>query len=306
MERIKKTEKAGLPACRKAGFLHPECREYVNIFDIIEYSGKRIVLHPWLCYAFSMQEKKEGERMQNRMDLRSLLRLVGRSSPIWLLCMLLCAAGVYGVSAYCIPPSYTASATLYIYNSQEDTRELNAGNVDTSRKLVSTCSVVLQSDRTLEQVLRRTGGKRSLEELRGMLHMEAVDHTEILRISVSSGDPEEAATLCNTLLDCAPTELLRVLQGGSVKVIDTAAVPEHPDSPNAVVNAILGAVLGLAGSITAILTWNLLDGRVRTAEELEPCGAPVLAEIPIPFHLGEEATWCEGSNPNISSNPRLC
>ncbi|MFR2562872.1 MAG: YveK family protein [Anaeromassilibacillus sp.] len=125
-----------------------------------------------------MQEKKEGERMQNRMDLRSLLRLIGRSSPIWLLCMLLCAAGVYGVSAYCIPPSYTASATLYIYNSQEDTRELNAGNVDTSRKLVSTCSVVLQSDRTLEQVLRRTGGKRSLEELRGMLHMEAVDHTK--------------------------------------------------------------------------------------------------------------------------------
>ena len=85
---MKKTEKGGLPACRKAGFLHPECREHVNIFDIIEYFGKRIVLYPWLCYAFSMQEKKEGERMQNRMDLRSLLRLVGRSSPIWLLCML--------------------------------------------------------------------------------------------------------------------------------------------------------------------------------------------------------------------------
>lgn len=253
-----------------------------------------------------MREKKEGERMQNRTDLQSLLRLIGRSSPIWLLCMLLCAAGVYGISVYGIPPSYTASATLYIYNSQEDARELNAGNVETSRKLVDTCAVLLQSDRTLEQVLRRTGGKCSLEELRGMLHMEAAGNTEILRISVSSEDPEEAATLCNTLVDCAPSELLRVLQGGGVKVIDTAAVPEQPDFPNAVVNAILGAVLGLAGSVTAILTWNLLDGRVRTAEELAQCGAPVLAEIPIPLRLGEEATWYEGSNQSISSNPRLC
>lgn len=204
--------------------------------------------------------------MQNRTDLRSLLRLVGRSSPIWLLCMLFCAAGVYGISAYCIPPSYMASATLYIYNSQEGARELDAGNVDTSRKLVSTCSVVLQSDRTLEQVLRRTGGKRSLEELRGMLHMEAVDHTEILRISVSSGDPEEAATLCNTLLDCAPTELLRVLQGGSVKVIDTATVPEHPDSPNAVVNA-FGGCVGIGRFDHGDFDMESPDGRVRTAEE---------------------------------------
>ena len=70
---------------------------------------------------------------------------------------------------------------------------MNAGNVDTSRKLVDTCAVILQSDRTLEQVLRRTGGKQSLEELRGMLTLDSVDHTEILRISVTSKDPQQAA-----------------------------------------------------------------------------------------------------------------
>ena len=126
--------------------------------------------------------------MHKRTDFPSLLWLLIRSSPIWLLCMFLCACAAYGFSAYVLTPSYTSSATLYIYNSQDTARELNAGNVDTSRKLVDTCAVILQSDRTLEQVLRRTGGKQSLEELRGMLTLDSVDHTEILRISVTSKD----------------------------------------------------------------------------------------------------------------------
>lgn len=226
--------------------------------------------------------------MHNLTDFRSLLRLLGRSSPIWLLCAFLCAGGAYGLSAFCLPPSYTASATLYVYNSQEATRELNAGNVDTSRKLVDTCAVILQSDRTLEQVLRRTGGKHSLEELRGMLHLESVDHTEVLRISVVSDDPDEAAELCNTLVACAPSELLRVLQAGGVRVIDTAAAPEEPDSPHVAGNTILGAGLGLGGSITVILAWKLLDGHIRTTEELEQCGAPVLAEVLVPAYPRED------------------
>ena len=222
--------------------------------------------------------------MHKWTDFPSLLWLLIRSSPIWLLCMFLCACAAYGFSAYVLTPSYTSSATLYIYNSQDTARELNAGNVDTSRKLVDTCAVILQSDRTLEQVLRRTGGKQSLEELRGMLTLDSVDHTEILRISVTSKDPQQAALLCNTLVACAPSEILRVLQAGNVKVV----------------------LLGLGCSITAILVWKALDGHIRTAKDLEECGAPVLAEIPLPACLGEVTIWYGVENQSTLNKRRIC
>ena len=244
--------------------------------------------------------------MHKWTDFPSLLWLLIRSSPIWLLCMFLCACAAYGFSAYVLTPSYTSSATLYIYNSQDTARELNAGNVDTSRKLVDTCAVILQSDRTVEQVLRRTGCKQSLEELRGMLTLDSVDHTEILRISVTSKDPQQAALLCNTLVACAPSEILRVLQAGNVKVVDSASVPEKPTSPDLAVSTILGGLLGLGCSITAILVWKALDGHIRTAKDLEECGAPVLAEIPLPACLGEVTIWYGVENQSTLNKRRIC
>lgn len=237
--------------------------------------------------------------MQNVTDVRSILLLLIRLSPVWMVCTLLCAAGIYCFSAYVLPPSYTASATLYIHNSQTEAPQLDAGNMDTSRKLVDTCAVLLQSDRTLEQVLRRTGGKYTSDVLRKMVHMEAVDRTEVLRISVTAKDPQEAANLCNTFAACAPSELLRVLHSGGVEVVDTAREPEKPSSPNVAANTILGGLLGFGGSVTGILAWELLDRRVRTVEDLERRGVPVLAKIPAERYFGREAARCTGKSPDI-------
>jgi succinoglycan biosynthesis transport protein ExoP len=55
----------------------------------------------------------------------------------------------------------------------------------------------------------------------------------------------------------------------NVSVIDKAAVPVRPDSPNLLLNASLAAVLGLMGGVGLAFLLAYLDNTVRTPEELE-------------------------------------
>ena len=67
----------------------------------------------------------------------------------------------------------------------------------------------------------------------------------------------------------------------SVNVIDEAEIPEAPSGPNRVMYTAVAFLAGLFVAIAIVVLKDMLNTRVRSAEEVEEMlGIPVIGRIP--------------------------
>lgn len=69
-------------------------------------------------------------------------------------------------------------------------------------------------------------------------------------------------------------------QIGKVRILDEAVPPIEPISPNKKLNLLIGMILGLALGICLTFLREYLDRTVRSVEDIEVFGLPLLATIP--------------------------
>ncbi len=74
--------------------------------------------------------------------------------------------------------------------------------------------------------------------------------------------------------------ITEVGQLGDVRIIEPAEIPEEPLGPNKKLNLILGMLFGLSLGVGLAFLIDMLDNSVRTVEDLERMGQPVLGSIP--------------------------
>ena len=131
--------------------------------------------------------------------------------------------------------------------------------------------------------------------------------TVLIDVRVVDPSPEQAAELADavaaSLVDVV-TDLESPATGepSSVRlsVVEAALVPTDPVSPNAALNALLGLVVGLGLAVGAVVAWDALDTRVRSAEQAsEALGAPVLTALQADPDMGER--WMVSHETGFSS-----
>ena len=77
------------------------------------------------------------------------------------------------------------------------------------------------------------------------------------------------------------SRITEVGQLGDVRIIDEAAAPEFPIAPRKRMNLMLGMIIGLGLGIGLTFLLESMDNSVRTIEDLERLGIPVLGSIPL-------------------------
>jgi capsular exopolysaccharide synthesis family protein len=94
--------------------------------------------------------------------------------------------------------------------------------------------------------------------------------------------PANDANRANLQSELQKLAVLAAVQTGDAQVADYASVPTTPSSPNKKVNLIVALVLGLALGVGLAILLNVLDRRLKEAEDLEDAyGMPALATIPL-------------------------
>ena len=194
------------------------------------------------------------------------------------------AAALMGTLLF-ITPKYQSSAMFYVNNSNislgDASVSITSGDLSTSRSLVKSYIVILNTRETLTDVIDYAGVDRTYGEVRGMITAEAVNNTEIFRVTVTSPDPNEAEQLANAIAYILPKRIGTIIEGTSAQVVEAAVVPRSASSPSYSNNTLMGFLAGMVLTVALIVLRELFDITVRTEEDITTvCPHPVLASVP--------------------------
>ncbi|MBR1724356.1 MAG: lipopolysaccharide biosynthesis protein [Ruminococcus sp.] len=248
-----------------------------------------------------MENEKEME-----IDLRDIFYLLLSKLPFIILITVIATIAGFAYAKMVMPVKYTSSVSIYVNNANENAMQeqdrANAADIQASKALASTYIVILNDDivydevsemlfeeydiRDLEKVFTVAYNDSepyiSANQIRSLVSISSVNDTEVIQITATTENASLAADICTNIAEIAPELLTRVTKAGSVETIGYAKVPTAPSAPNVKRVTAIGMLLGLVLSVAIVIISDLLDSRIKTAEDFKKRFGeiPVLAEIP--------------------------
>lgn len=226
-------------------------------------------------------------QMNNNIQQIDLIKLLFTFIHRWWVFAITCTvAGIVATiyTLYFITPLYQSSVSIFINNRQNTSTSseyISSSDISTARNLVKTYLAVASSDKVMTAVAEELGGSYNAAMLKGSISARQVNETELISITVTTTDPEEAARIANAVAVVFPDQIAEIIEGSSAKVIDYAKVPLTKSYPVNTTNVITGIMLGAAlGAIIVIIEY-FADVRIKDSDDLTALSDyPILGHIP--------------------------
>lgn len=239
---------------------------------------------------------------------------------IMLLVGVLTGGITFTYSKFVLPELYQSSVSLYVNNetSHISDNEVDMSGLTTARSLANSYVIILKNDVVMEEIGNELLRLYSVEDISKYFIVDEkykkpyikgkyigkcfdiapVEETEILKVTVTTENPQLSADMCNAMVKFAPKILRRVVGAGSVEAIGIAVAPDEKCSPNNRGNAMKGFAIGVAIVIGVLVIRFLLDSKIKGTESFkERFDYPVFAEIPA---VTEDSN--KNNNKNNNSN----
>ena len=219
------------------------------------------------------------------IDLRKVWAAVLDNILLVTVIAVLCGTVAFLGTFFLIAPKYEATAKFYVNNNAVSlggaSVSISSGDLVTSRNLVDSYIVILNTRETLNDVMDYAGVSRTYEEVTRMLSAEAVDETEIFQVTVTSTDPIEVKKIADAIAYILPYRIDDIIEGTSAKVVEAAVLPTKPASPNYAKSTAVGLVLGLLLTISVIAVREILDISIGCEADIaQIVDLPILAAVP--------------------------
>lgn len=203
---------------------------------------------------------------------------------LWVIAAVVVAVAAAGIiTQFFITPKYQASCWLFVnsFTSSSPQDEVSAAQLQASTQLATTYIQLLGSETVLNDVSAELDGAYSASALASMISASVITDTQILVITVTHPDPEQAAQIANAVARVAPGDIQSFVEGSSVTVPQYASVPSAPSSPSMSRNLMIGFAAGLVVGIAAALIAHFLDTRITQQDNLQELYQyPMLGIIP--------------------------
>lgn len=213
------------------------------------------------------------------IDVLSLLRTIWRKKFLILLTAILTTGLAFAYSAFLVTPQYDSTTRLYVVNQSSDNgavitnQDLQAGSF-----LVKDYKEIILSQDVLKNVTTTLG---ITDDIKEKITVNIPVDTRILSISVRDSDPNQAATIANTLRDEAAKKIIEVTKVSDVTTLEAALPAEKPSTPQTKRNLVLGFIVGAFLATALVLVLEVLDDRVKRPQDIEEgLGMTLLGVIP--------------------------
>lgn len=232
-----------------------------------------------------MEEKDLLKNEDVEIDFGRIFRVIMNRAWLVIVVSVIFAVLTIGFTFFFVTPKYESAAMFYVNNnafSVGDTSfSLTSGDLTTSRNLVKSYIVILNTRESLNDVIDYAGVNRTYSQMKDMITSSSVNETEIFEVVVTSEDPYEAEKIADAIAYILPKRISSIIEGTSAKVVDAAVVPSRPSSPNYTTNTLIGFLLGFALSVGMITLKEIFSITIRTEEDVnQVCKHPILATVP--------------------------
>ena len=245
-----------------------------------------------------MEERNNNSELVQRMSLVDVCKLFLSRWYLILVVGLIGGvfAGVY--TKFMITPMYSSYCTLYVFNKSaaNGLGDVSSGDITASADLAETYKVLLNAYSVRKEIAKEVKSNRKYaasnitpEYLGGVVSVSSVNETQVIKITVTTPDPELSCAIANAYAFVSPDEMTKATEVGRVNVVDYARESSSPSSPNVSKNCVLGVLAGALVMIIVLLAKFMLDNVIHDSEDIEKStGLSVIGNIPS-LKLGESS-----------------
>ena len=219
------------------------------------------------------------------IDVFHLIKILWKRAWLIIMAGALCAALAFAYTTYFIVPQYSASILLYVNNRSvsigSTSVSISASEISAAQSLVDTYIVILNNRTTMTEVAERSGLDYNYAQLMGMVSASGVEGTEIFKVKVTCDDPYEAAIIANCIADVLPERIADIIEGSSMRIVDSAVVNTGKVSPNITQKTTMGFLVGCMLSAMLVVLFYILDDTIHNDEYItNNYDIPILARVP--------------------------
>lgn len=247
-----------------------------------QFNGKGDYVHP----GSSMDpgpispEMYDDPRAVSQIDL---LQVIRRRLVIIALVMIV-VTGLAAGFTFLQTPLYTASNKILVEERGSDGSVSDPSAALALENITATLAEQVATRPVAEEVVRKLNLSTPPNTLLSDLSAEQVEDTLLIEVTYKGSDPQETQRIVNAVGTVFSERVQEENLGGSgstAHVVETAALPTSPVSPNPIRNILLALALGMMLGVGLAFLLEHLDDNWRSADEVERVsGAPNLGIIP--------------------------
>ena len=216
-----------------------------------------------------------------QLDIMLLLRRIWEKKILIVLVTLLFTAASLAYSIFLVTPKYSSTTKVYVVNQKKDDKAITTQDVQLGSLLVKDYKEIILSNKVMEDASEKSGTGITAKQLAGKVSVNAPKDTRIISITVQDKDPQVASDLANTVKEVSADQIKEVTKIDDVTTLEEAKAATSPSSPNIPKNGILATALGFILAVAGVVLFELLDDRVKRAEDIEETmGLVLLGVVP--------------------------
>lgn len=220
------------------------------------------------------------------ISLVEYFEMIARRKWMIIIILIITTSSSFLVSKYLITPTYSATATLIVGNTQIDNDNKDNNNYNNLlfyEMLVATYSQVLKSKNVLNDVVDKLSFSTTAENIEDNLTIITKQDTLLIDITINDKSPERAMEISNQISKSFVekiTEIMKLKQ--NVNIVDLAEMPNKPISPNILLYTSIGFFAGLMISIFLTFILEYFDETIKSTEDIKKhLDLPVVGIIPM-------------------------
>ena len=183
-------------------------------------------------------------------------------------------------------PLYTTYTSIVLVKDENSSiissknSTIDQNDIMLNQKLVSTYRQIIKSKLVLKQVIDNLKLQYKMPEMYSKVTVDALEDTEILKVSVVDRNPDLSAKIANEIAKVFEKEVIKIYKLSNVSIIDKAEVPSVRSNNSLIKDIILAIILGIVcgGGIIFIIFY--FDDTIRSIDTIDSdIGIPLIAKI---------------------------
>ncbi|MCF0137018.1 MAG: polysaccharide biosynthesis tyrosine autokinase [Oscillospiraceae bacterium] len=208
------------------------------------------------------------ENIVSSFSATKILAMAVRSlKKLWwfLLLLTMLGAACFGYMSWSsYTPRYTAYQTFTVYAKNESTAAVSQYNAAVAKQMAKTFPGILQSG-ILSELVKEDMGIDYIPTISA----EAQDGVNLIKLAVTSGDPEFSYAVLQSVVKNYPQIAEYVVGPSEMKVVDESGMPQTPDNARSWRGGVKkGAVLGFALGAVVLLIYGYTKATVMDKSDL--------------------------------------